>query len=82
MPPPPLSYTSTSPLDVKYLFYIFFHIINFMYLFRVIHVVGHHIADIEEHGRITRSVMMLVYTEESILLLSVYPLHALLYGQN
>ena len=53
-----------------------------MYLFRVIHVVGHHIADVEEHGRITRSVMMLVYTEESILLLSVYPLHALLYGQN
>ena len=53
-----------------------------MYIFRVIHVVGHHIADVEEHGRITRSVMMLVYTEESILVLSVYPLHDLLYGQN
>ena len=54
-----------------------------MYIFRVTYIVGHHIADVvEEQGHVTRSVMMLVYTEESILVLSVYPLHALLYGQK
>lgn len=54
-----------------------------MYIFRVTYIVGHHIADVvEEQGHVTRSVMMLVYTEESILVLSVYPLRDLLYGEN
>ena len=51
-------------------------------IFRVIYVVGHNIVNVEDHGRIIRTVMMLVYTEESMLVLTIYPLRDLLSGQN
>ena len=51
-------------------------------IFRVIYVVGHNIVNVEDHGRIIRAVMMLVYTEESMLVLTIYPLRDLLSGQN
>ena len=63
---------------------IFYNLCTWSYIlfFRVIYVVGHNIVNVEDHGRIIRTVMMLVYTEESMLVLTIYPLRDLLSGQN
>ena len=65
-----------------YVFFIFYALDLIFSFFRVIYIVGHNIVNVEEHGRIIRTVMMLVYTEDSMLVLTIYPLRDLLSGQN
>ena len=65
-----------------YFFFIFYALDLIFSFFRVIYIVGHNIVNVEEHGRIIRTVMMLVYTEDSMLVLTIYPLRDLLSGQN
>ena len=83
-------YPGTSSSIVIYLHssvgcYVFFYNLctwSYILFFRVIYVVGHNIVNVEDHGRIIRTVMMLVYTEDSMLVLTIYPLRDLLSGQN
>ena len=72
------------PPFLHWMLYIFLILYIWFYIlcFRVIYIVGHNIVNVEEHGRIIRTVMMLVYTEDSMLVLSIYPLRDLLSGQN
>ena len=72
------------PPFLHWMLYIFLILYIWFYIlcFRVIYIVGHNIAVIEEHDCIIRTVMMLVYTEDSMLVLSIYPLRDLLSGQN
>ena len=73
------------PPFLRWMLCIFFYILctwSYILFFRVIYVVGHNIVNVEEHGRIIRTVMMLVYTEDSMLVLTIYPLRDLLSGQN